>query len=256
MGLTISNGPLAPNPPDTVNYAIDGPAHKLFFSPFPRTVRAELAGEVVLDTDAGVLLHETAILPQLYVPEADVRGELLQPSAHHTHCPFKGEASYHTIRVGEAVRENGVWSYLEPLEAASWLRGYRALYWDAADAWYDEDERVHGHLRDPFHRVDARPSRHHVRVLHGDEVIAHSDHPIVLSETGLPNRWYLPPDDLGVELAASATTTVCPYKGDAVYGSLSGLDDAAWSYPQPMPEVGVIAGLWSFDDTMVTVEVA
>ncbi|MGI9053982.1 MAG: DUF427 domain-containing protein, partial [Ilumatobacteraceae bacterium] len=100
MGLTISDGPLAPQSPTTVNYSIDGPQHRLLFQAFGRRVRAELAGTVVVETDGGMLLHETAILPQLYVPESDIDGALLEATDHHTHCPFKGDASYHTIRVG------------------------------------------------------------------------------------------------------------------------------------------------------------
>jgi uncharacterized protein (DUF427 family) len=255
MSLTMEAGPLAPHSPSTVNYSIEGPAHKLYFSAFPRRVRAELAGGVIFETEAGMLLHETALLPQLYVPIADMDAALLEATDHHTHCPFKGDASYHTIRVGDMVRENGVWGYPEPLPAASWLRDYRALYWWAADAWYDEDEQVFVHLRDPFHRVDVRPTRRHVRVMLDGLLLAESDDPTVLSETGLPNRWYLSPDDLRVRLAPSDTTTGCPYKGEASYGSVDGVDDVAWTYPDPLPDARRIAGLWAFDDTKVRIEI-
>ena len=121
-------------------------------------LHARFGGEVVLDTERGRLLHETGLLPALYVPEDDVRTDLLERTDHSTHCPFKGDAAYWTIRVGDRVAENAVWGYPEPLPESSWLRGYMAFYWAPMDAWYDEDERVHGHLRDPFHRVDARAS--------------------------------------------------------------------------------------------------
>jgi len=255
MGLTISDGPLAPHAPTTVNYSIDGPPHRLLFQAFPRRVRAELAGTLVLETDGGMLLHETAILPQLYVPHEDMDDALLEPTDHHTHCPFKGDASYHSIRVDDTVRENGVWSYAEPLEAASWLHGYRALYWSAVDAWFDEEEQVYGHLRDPFHRVDTRPTKRRVRVTLDGTVLAESDAPMVLSETGLPNRWYLSPDDLRVELAASETSTVCPYKGRASYGSVDGTQDVAWCYADPLADARPIAGRWAFDDAKVKIDV-
>ncbi|MGH9272772.1 MAG: DUF427 domain-containing protein, partial [Ilumatobacteraceae bacterium] len=235
MGLTIADGPLAPNAAPSTNYTIDGPKHRIFFSAFPRRVRAELAGKVVLETDGGMLLHETALLPQLYVPIADIDDSLLEPTDHTTHCPFKGDASYHTIRVGDTARENGVWTYPEPLDAVPWLSGYRALYWSAVDAWFDEDEKVFGHLRDPFHRVDARPTRRHVTVTLDDRVLAESTTPMVVSETGLPNRWYLAADDLRVELGPSDTATVCPYKGDASYGSVDEVADVAWCYRDPLP---------------------
>ncbi|NMH98136.1 DUF427 domain-containing protein [Pseudonocardia acidicola] len=251
MGLTRTDGPLSPHAPTTVNYAIDGPAHKLLFHPFPRRVRAEFAGRTVLDTRAGMLLHETALLPMLYVPLADFDASLLEATEHTTHCPFKGDARYHSVRVGDRVAENAVWSYPTPKADASWLAGYASMYWRAADAWYDEDEQVFGHLTDPYTRIDVRPTSRTVRVRSGDTVIAESTSPVVLSETGLPNRWYLSPDDVRVPLQPTDTRTHCPYKGEASYFSATlpdgrVLTDVAWSYPKPLPESSRIAGLLSF----------
>lgn len=101
-----------------------------------------------------------------------------------------GDASY-SLRVNGLVAEDAVWAYPEPKPAAQWLRGYRTLDWEAFDAWFDEDKQVYGRLRDPYHRVDTRQSSRHVRVRLGDRVLAESDRPVLLSETGLPNRWYL-----------------------------------------------------------------
>src|SRR5947209_4596901 len=103
MTLTRNHAPLSGKPPGTVNYSIDGPAHRLLLEDFPRRVRAELAGETVLDTTRAALLHETGLIPQLYIPEEDVRRDLLTPTDHHTTCPFKGEASYWSVRAGERV---------------------------------------------------------------------------------------------------------------------------------------------------------
>ena len=155
MTLTLANGPLSRGPQPT-NYSINGPENLLLFESFPRRVRALFAEQTVLDTRAGKLLHETGYRPQLYIPRADVRDELLVASDHATHCPFKGDASYWSVRVGERWAENAVWSYQEPVETASWLRDYVALYWDKMDAWLDEDERVEGRLPDPYHRIDVR----------------------------------------------------------------------------------------------------
>ncbi|CAN5444433.1 hypothetical protein BH23ACT9_BH23ACT9_34580 [soil metagenome] len=96
--------------------------------------------------------------------------------------------------------------YPDPNEDAGWLRGYRAFYWDQMDAWFDEDEQVHGHLRDPYHRVDTRRSSRRVVVRCGEEVLAESSRPMVVSETGLPNRFYLPAADVRTELLTSSTT--------------------------------------------------
>lgn len=260
MTLTLSHGPLSGHPPETVNYRIDGPEHRLLFDDFPRRVRAVLAGETVADTVRGRLLHETGLLPVLYFPIQDLRADLLERSDHSTHCPFKGDASYWSVRVGDRFAENAVWQYSEPREGAEWLRGYAAMYWTAMDAWLDEDEEVHGHLRDPYHRVDVRTSSRRVRVLAGSEVIAETSRPMLLSETGLPNRFYIPPEDVRSDLLQpSETRTVCPYKGAASYWSLRSGDrqvgDVAWSYEQPLEGAAKVPGHLSFAHPEITVMV-
>jgi uncharacterized protein (DUF427 family) len=247
VALTIGGGPLATRPPDTVNYTIDGPAHRLYWHDFPRRVRALLGNHVVLDSTNSKLLHESNLLPQLYVPREDVRAELLEPSSHRTHCPFKGDASYYSVRAGDRVAENAVWSYPEPTDSATWLAGYLAVYWRSMDAWFDEDEEVFGHIRDPYHRVDVRSTGREVRVVAGDVVVAESRRAKLLSETGLPNRFYVPPEDVRTELLEpSATHTVCPYKGTASYRALRIADaviaDAAWCYPEPLDGARAISG--------------
>jgi uncharacterized protein (DUF427 family) len=152
---------------------------------FPRRVRATFGGQTVLDTTRGMLLHETGLPPQLYVPHEDIRAGLLRPTEHHTYCPFKGTASYWTVTVGDLEADNAIWYYPEPNAESAWLRGYAGFYWGAMDEWYDEDELVEGHLRDPYHRVDVRRSSRPVRVLLGDTVIAQTNAPLLLSETGL-----------------------------------------------------------------------
>ena len=99
MSLTFSAGPLSGHPPETVNYRIEGPAHKLLMHEFPRRIRATFGGQTVVDTTRAVLLHETGLPPQVYVPIEDIRADLIQPTEHHTYCPFKGTASYWTVTV-------------------------------------------------------------------------------------------------------------------------------------------------------------
>lgn len=241
MSLTFSHGPLAEHP-SPGNYRIDGPEHRLFLDPFPRRVRAVLAGHTVLDTRHGRLLHETGLLPQLYVPRSDVRTELLAPSRHTTHCPYKGKARYWTLSAGGRTRTDAAWEYADPIESAGWLRDQLAFYWNALDSWYDEDEVVEGHLRDPYCRVDVRPSSCDVRVRASDTLIAATKRPRVLSETGLPNRFYVPLEDVHRELLVPSTThTVCPYKGRASYYDIlvgaRRIPDAAWYYPEPLDGV-------------------
>jgi uncharacterized protein (DUF427 family) len=251
MALTFPGGPLSAHPPTAVNYRLDGPAHKLLAHPFPRRVRAEFAGRTVLDTRRGVLLHETALLPRLYVPEEDIDQTLFIQSDHTTHCPFKGDATYRTLRAGDRAVENALWTYPDPLPEAKWLAGYAALYWEAADAWFDEDEQVFAHLTDPYTRIDVRPTSRHLQVLAGDTVVAESHAPLVLDETGLPSRWYLSLDDVRLPLEPTDTRTRCPYKGEARYWSVRlpdgrELTDAVWAYANPLPESSRIAGRVSF----------
>jgi len=260
MSLTRADGPLSGHPPETVNYRIDGPAHKLLMHQFPRQVRAAFGGETVFDTTRGVLLHETGLPPRLYVPFDDIRAELLRPTDHHTYCPFKGTASYWSVAVGDQVAENAIWSYPEPNPESGWLRGYAGFYWDAMDEWYDEDERIEGHLRDPYHRVDVRRSARRVRVLLGETLLAETSRPMLLSETGLPNRFYLPAADVRQELLeASGTHTVCPYKGTASYWSVRvggrKLTDAVWSYPQAQGDAASVSGYLCFRHDELTTEV-
>jgi uncharacterized protein (DUF427 family) len=260
MSLTHPPGPLAGHPPETVNYRIDGPAHKLLMHEFPRRVRATFGGQTVFDTVRATLVHETGLPPQLYVPQEDIRAELLRPTDHHTYCPFKGTASYWSVVAGDQVAENAIWSYPEPNSESRWLRGYAGFYWDAMDEWYDEDERVEGHLSDPYHRVDVRRSSRPVRVLLGGTVLAETRRPLLLSETGLPNRFYIPVEDVRQDLLeASDTQTVCPYKGTASYWSVvtgdHKLTDAVWSYPQAEGDSAAISGYLSFRHDELTTEV-
>lgn len=258
MTLTLSDGPLGTNPPESTNYAIDGPPHRILFSDFPRRVRAVIDGEVVIDTTAGKLLHESNILPALYVPIEDVRMDLLEPTELSTHCPFKGDASYWSVTVGDRTVDNAVWGYPEPNADAPWLKGYVAPYFDRFDAWFDEDEQVEGHLRDPYHRVDVRRSSRTVVVRVGDVEVARSGRPMVLSETGMPNRFYLPEADIRTDLLVGSTTgSHCPYKGDASYWSMAdgSADDVAWGYPDPLDDAVRVAGHRCFLGDTVTTEV-
>lgn len=260
MTLTLSSGPLSGKAPDEVNYRLEGPDHRLLFEEFPRRVRAVLNGVIVLDSRRGKLLHETGHLPQLYVPQGDVRTELLERTDHHTHCPFKGDASYWSVGTGDRTAENAVWSYAEPFESAGWLRGYMAFYWDSMDAWFDEEEEIEGHLRDPYHRVDVRASNRHVRVSIDGHVVAETNRPKLLSETGLANRYYIPPEDVHLGLLEpSSTHTICPYKGRASYRTVRvgeiRIEDAAWLYPNPLENALKVRDHLCFSGDGVDVEV-
>src|SRR5262249_56214985 len=98
----------------------------LYFDPVPYRLRGTFGGETVFDTLGAKLLYETAHLPVYYVPEDDLRHDLLEPSETHTRCPHKGEASYRSLRVGNRFEEDAVWTYLEPIAPAAFLVGHPA----------------------------------------------------------------------------------------------------------------------------------
>ena len=253
------SGPLGREPAGRFNFEPPPPGTALYIEPSPKRVRVVHAGETVADSRAVSLVHESGHQPVYYFPRSDVRAELLVDSDRRTRCPKKGEALYHTIRVGDAVVENGAWYYPSPLPGAEGLRDLIAFYWDRVDAWFEEDEQVFVHPRDPYHRIDLRRSDRLVRVSLGGEPLAESRRALALFESNLPTRWYLPREDVSAVLVPSETSTGCPYKGTAAYFSvaLAGGEtgkDLVWIYEQPLPEVAPIAGLLCFFNERVDIE--
>jgi uncharacterized protein (DUF427 family) len=224
-----------------------------------RRVRVVVGGVVIADTIRSLYLFETGHLPVYYFPKADVRFDLLEHTDHTTHCPRKGDAEYWTIVVGDRRIENAVWGYPVPLEHAPDLGGYVAFSWNRVDNWFEEDEEVYVHARDPYKRIDALRSSRHVEVRINGETVADTTRPVLLFETGLPTRHYIPKLDVRLDLLrASATTTACPYKGVASYFSVETpdghvTDDIAWHYPFPIPQIPTIENHIAFFDEHVDV---
>jgi uncharacterized protein (DUF427 family) len=141
------------------------------------------------------------------------------------------------------------------------LAGYVELDFAAFDEWFEEDEPIVSHPRDPFHRIDVRRSTRSVVVERDGVVLAESSRPRLLFETNLPARSYLPREDVRLDrLVPSATRTSCAYKGTtssywAVEGEDGRLVDVAWSYDDPLPDALEIAGLVAFFDERVDVVV-
>lgn len=114
---------------------------------------------------------------------------------------------------------------------------------EAADLWVEEEQQAYGSPRSPHHRVDAFRSRRHVQVVVHGELVAETRRPVLLTETGVPPRWYIPPGDACWELfEADATRTICQYKGEAAYWKVRGTDVRAWTYRYPEAGLSVIAG--------------
>jgi uncharacterized protein (DUF427 family) len=94
----------------------------------------------VADSTRTLLLLEEGHQPVYYFPLEDVRTDLMTPTDRHTTCPYKGEASYWTLRVGDRVAENAVWAYPNPIPERADLAGYVAFYRKEMDAWFEEDD--------------------------------------------------------------------------------------------------------------------
>ncbi len=261
MGLTVGYGPFGERSDGTFNFKVQAPEnHVLYLEDSPRRVRVMFGGETIADSRRVKLLHETKHLPIYYFPEEDVRMDLLEESGHTTHCPFKGDASYWSARVGDRVAEDAVWGYPEPLEGCPPISGYLAFYWDRMDAWFEEEEEVFVHPRDPYHRVDVLDSSRHVKVSLNGEVVAETDRPKVLFESALPPRYYIPPEDVRTErLTPTETHTRCPYKGISSYWSVEaggeGVEDIVWGYPEPIAAVEKIRDHLCFFNEKVELEV-
>jgi uncharacterized protein (DUF427 family) len=227
------------------------PDYKILFEPSPRRVRVKFNDEIIADSTNAHLLFETRHLPVYYFPRCDVRMDRMTPTDHHTFCPYKGTASYWTIAVGDKVAENAAWSYPGPFEEVAAIKDFVAFYWNRVDAWYEEDEEIFVHPRDPYKRVDVLASSRPVQVIVGGKVVAETRRARFLFETRLPTRYYIPPEDVRVDLLVpSDTVTRCPYKGIARYYSVK-IDgevfpDLVWSYAEPIPECPKIKGYLCF----------
>lgn len=220
--------------------------------PCPRRVRARIDGRVVVDTVEARYLWEHPWYPRWVLPVDDVDPAVLVEDTG-TRAEAHGTVRDVTLRAAGGERPAGH-RYVDGA-----LAGTVALRWSALDAWFEEDEEVHVHPRSPYVRVDALRSRRHLRVELDGVVLAESDAPVMLFETGLPTRAYLDPTAVDASrLEPSDTRTACPYKGvTSRYWSVrtpaGRYDDLAWCYDHPAPAVARIAGLVAFYDERVDV---
>jgi uncharacterized protein (DUF427 family) len=107
---------------------IPGPDHPITIEPNPRRVRVTFNGRVVADTRRALTLREAGYAPVQYIPRADVDVALFKRTAHATYCPYKGDASYFSLKVDGRVSENAAWSYEAPYPAVAAIRGHLAFY--------------------------------------------------------------------------------------------------------------------------------
>ena len=219
MTLTSGRGPLSGNPAGKLVPPITEP--RVYVEPYRRRVRAVDGGRVLADSEAVLLVHRPGHAPEYAFPSRDVRA--------------KGA---------------------RPLPEAE---GYVTIPWDSATDWYEEEERVLMHPRNPYHRVDCVRTTRKLRVEVGGTVIVDTNDTVGLYETALEPRLYVSRERVMGEVLVPnpTTTTYCPYKGFASYWNAvvgtTVVENAGWSYEDPLPESEPIRGLVSFDDARVTV---
>jgi uncharacterized protein (DUF427 family) len=245
---------------------------QLRHEPTARRVRATLGGGTVVDSTRAALVWEPRrIVPSYAVPAADIHGQLvpattpatdgaqeagsllpdvfarpvLDPSVPFTAHTTEGEAV--DVRANGQSRPGAGLRLADPD-----LAGYVVLDFRAFDGWSEEEEPVVAHPRDPFHRIDVLASSRHVRLELDGEVLAESSRPMLLFETMLPTRYYLPRADIHADLVPSATQSYCAYKGRASYWSASVggqlIPDLAWTYQEPLTDASRVGGLIAFFD--------
>ena len=225
---------------------------QLVFEPVPVRLRAYVGNVVALDSRHGVLVWEPRrIVPVYAVPDRDIRGttsradpQLSAPDPAEL-PPVLGPASFepHTtpgtvvdLAVGDRVMVRAGFVSGDPD-----LDGLVVLDFASFDRWLAEDEELVGHPHDPFKRIDVLRSQRHVEVSLDGTALADTDDALVLLETHLPPRYYLPPGDVDLSrLTPSDTRSTCAYKGHASYlsttdGQAAGRD-IAWTYPEPLDD--------------------
>lgn len=243
--------------------------HELRDHPIASRIRAMVGDETVVDTEKALLVWEPRrIVPSYAVPVESVAAAMIPaetpevaekaehlgdgPPVLTPGTPFAFHSCPGESRTILASRE---------LVAAAFspgdpdLAGYVVLDWAAFDRWLDEDEELFAHPRDPFKRIDTRRSSRHVTIGIGGRTVAESRRPVLLFETHLPARYYLPADDVDLNLlTASETTTMCAYKGVAEYWAAAGRD-VAWTYREPLHDAAPVRDMIAFFNEHVDVTV-
>ena len=218
MSLTTGRGPLSPD--RAGRFSAPVPDGVAYVEPFRRRVRGVTGGRTLVDSERALLVHRPGRPPVYAFPAADVRGAPADP-------------------VAEAP-------------------GHVQVPWEAVEDWYEEDERVYSHPRNPYHRVDCVRTSRRLRVVAGGVVLVDTTETVGVYETALEPKLYVRRDQVRRDLLVpSPTTTYCPYKGTASYWTVvvgdTAVEDVAWSYDDPLPESLPIRALVSFDPARATV---
>ncbi len=219
MSLTTGRGPLSARPAGRFSAPV--PERVAYIEPFRRRVRATKDGRTVIDSERVLLVHRPGRPPVYAFPTGDVDIAKTGPEPD--------------------------------------TPGYVTVEWDDVDAWFEEDEEVFGHPRNPYHRVDCLRSGRRLRVEANGVTLVDCASTLVVYETALEPRLYVEPSYVRMDLLQpSETHSYCPYKGTASYWTAqignATVTDVAWSYRDPLPESFPLGGFLSFDETHVAVQ--
>jgi len=220
-----------------------------------KRVRIYLAGELIADTIHPKYVWEKPYYPTYYIPVADVRMDALVATGEVAHSPSRGDAAVHDVKVNAITADNAAWVYRDgPIPDVTDTVAFRFSAFD----WFEEDEKIFVHPRDPYTRIDILQSSRHVEVFMAGTKVADTRQPRLLFETGLPTRYYIPETDVRMDLLShSDLTTECPYKGTAHYyhATIDGatVENHIWWYPTPVAESQRIAGYLAFYNEKVEI---
>jgi uncharacterized protein (DUF427 family) len=237
--------------PESTNPDRDCPqmaAERGRIEPAPRRVRGYFDNTLVFDTTRARYVWEAPYYPQYYIPIGDVRTTHLLDEDHPQRLQL-GPSRLHSLTTDRRTQKAAARVYDTSGDGP--VAGYVRFEWDTLD-WYEEDEQIIGHPRNPYVRVDALRSHRHVRVEIDGVVLAETRSPVLLFETGLPTRYYMDRTDVSFDqLESSDTQSVCPYKGitSRYWSARAGntvQPDIAWTYDYPLRQVAPIAGLIAF----------
>ena len=159
---------------DTITQYDFEPGYVVFTMPSPKRLRVKVGELIVADSAEALVLQESDHLPVYYFPIKDVDESFLMPSTTRTECPYKGVASHYSLNTGVTLVQDAGWRYLEPVKSCPPIADYMGFYWSKMDHWYEEDEEIFVHARDPFRRVDCLPSSRRVQVVVDGEMVADS----------------------------------------------------------------------------------
>ncbi|APE37956.1 hypothetical protein BOX37_02200 [Nocardia mangyaensis] len=219
-----------------------------------KRVRVYLRGRLVADTLRPLLVWEIPYYPTYYLPLTDLEADL-EPKGITEHSTSRGDSTGYDVVIDGVRADGAALRYLDsPLTE---LKDAVRLDFETFD-WFEEDEPIFVHPRDPYARIDILGSSRNVRVEVDGVTVADSSAPRILFETGLPARYYLPLPDVRMDLlVASDTHTSCPYKGTADYWNVQVGDavheDIVWIYRTPLPESQKVAGLACFYNEKVDI---